>query len=77
MKYDPVFIFVCPHALIVWPSGTSDNRKDPLTVLDDEDDMSPEDEAIGMVIPDGFRLPRVETSCSRKFFSETCSVRQA
>ena len=25
-------------------------------MLDDEDDMSPDDEAIGMVIPDGFRL---------------------
>ena len=24
--------------------------------MDDEDDMSAEDEAIGMVIPDGFRL---------------------
>ena len=56
MKYDPVFIFVFPHTLIVWPSGASDNRKDPLTQLDDEDDTSPEDEAIGMVIPDGFRL---------------------
>ena len=32
------------------------NRQDPLTQLDDEDDMSPEDEAIGMAIPDGFRL---------------------
>ena len=30
--------------------------KDPLTQLDDEDDMSPEDEATGMVIPDGLRL---------------------
>ena len=56
MKYDPVFIFVCPHTLIVWPSGASDNRKDLLTQLDDEDDMSPEDEAIGIVIADGFRL---------------------
>ena len=53
MKYDPVVIFVCPHTLIVWPSGASDNRKDPLAQLDDEDDMPPEDEAIGMVIPDG------------------------
>ena len=41
---------------MVWPSGASDNRKDPLTQLDDEHDMSPEDEAIGMVITDGFRL---------------------
>ena len=32
------------------------NRQDPLTQLDDEDDMSPEDAAIGMVIPDRFRL---------------------
>ena len=39
---------------MVWPSGASDNRKDTLTQLDDEDDMSPQDEAIGMVIPDGF-----------------------
>ena len=31
-------------------------RKDPLTLLDDEGDMSLEDEAIEMVIPDGFRL---------------------
>ena len=30
------------------------NRKDLLTLLDDEDDMSPEDEAIGMVVQDGF-----------------------
>ena len=56
LKYDSVFIFVCPHTLIVWPSGASHNRKEPLTQLDDEDDMSTEDEAIGMVIPDGFRL---------------------
>ena len=56
MKHDPVFIFVCPHTLIVWHSGASDNGKDPLALLGDEDDMSPEDEAIGMVIPDGFRL---------------------
>ena len=55
LKYDPVFILVCPHTLIVWPSGATDNRKDPLTQLDDED-MSPEDETIRMVIPDGFRL---------------------
>ena len=54
MKYDHVFIFVCPHTLTVWPPGASDNRKDPLTQLDDED-MSPEDEAIGMGIPDGNR----------------------
>ena len=33
-----------------------DNKTDPLSLLDDEDDMSPEDEAIGMVIPDGFCL---------------------
>ena len=31
-------------------------EKNTQTLLDDEDDMSPEDEAIGMVIPDGFRL---------------------
>lgn len=37
-------------------SGVFDNGKDPKTLLDDEDDISPEDEAIGMVIPDGFRL---------------------
>ena len=74
VKHDPVFIFVCPHPLIVWHSGASDNGKDPLALLGDEDDMSPEDEAIGMVIPDGFRLERVETSCSRQFFSETWCV---
>ena len=34
----------------------SDNGKEPLTGLGDEDDMSPEDEAIVMVIPVGFRL---------------------
>ena len=56
MKYDPVFIFLCPQDLIVWHSGAPDNGKDPLTLLDDEEDMSPEDEAIGMVIPDVFRL---------------------
>ena len=36
--------------------------------------MSPEDEAIGMVVQDGFRPPIVETSCSRKLFSETWSA---
>ena len=41
-EFDPS-IFVCSHTLVVWPSGASDNRKDTLTQLDDEDDMSPED----------------------------------
>ena len=54
VKYGPVFVFICPHALIVRHSGVSDNRKDSLTLPDDEDDMSPEDEAIRMVVPDVF-----------------------
>ena len=33
-----------------------DNKTDPLSLLDDEDDMSPEDEAMGMVIPNSLRL---------------------
>ena len=49
------------------------NRKDLLTLLDDEDDMSPEDEAIGMVVQDGFTPSAVETSCSGHF-CETWSV---
>ena len=78
LEIRPCFHFRLPPHSHHKPSGASDNRKDPLTQLDDEDDMSPEDEAIGMVIPDGFRLQdlRVETSCSRQFFSETWSVRQ-
>ena len=40
----------------MWISGGSDDGKDQLTLLDDDDDMSPDDEAIGMVVPDGFRL---------------------
>ena len=56
VKYDPLFINVCPHTLVVWHADVSDNGKEPLTLVDDEDGMLPEDEAIGMVIPDGFRL---------------------
>lgn len=42
---------------IVLRAGVSDIGKDPLTLLDeDDDDMSPEDEAVGMAIPGGFRL---------------------
>ena len=41
---------------MVWHADVSDNEKEPLTLLDDEDDMSPEEEAIGMVIPEGLRL---------------------
>ena len=42
---------------MVWHADAySGNGKEPLTLPDDEDDMPPEDEAIGMVIPDGFRL---------------------
>ena len=36
-------------------AGVFDIGKDPLTLLDD-DDMSPEDEAVGMATPDGFCL---------------------
>ena len=36
--------------------GVSDNGKNTLALLDDDDDMSPEDHAIGMAIPNGFRL---------------------
>ena len=55
MKYDPV-CFLCRYAIVVWISGGSDDGKDQLTLLNDDDDMSPDDEAIGMVVPDGFRL---------------------
>ena len=51
-----ILFFVCPHTLITWNSGASDNGKDPLTLRDDEHYMSPEDEAIEMVIPDASRL---------------------
>ena len=54
-EFNPVFIFVCPHTLIVWHSGVPDEGKDPLTLLDEED-MSPENEAIEMVNTDEFRL---------------------
>ena len=50
------FCFHCRYAIVVWISGGSDDGKDQLTLLDDDDDMSPDDEAIGMVVPDGFRL---------------------
>ena len=56
LKDDPVFIFISPHTLILRLSCASDNRKDSLTLLDDKDDMSPEDEAVGMFLTDGFRL---------------------
>ena len=46
----------------------SDNRKDPLTVLDDEDDMSPEDEVIEMVTPDGFRLQESRPATIDNYF---------
>ena len=39
-------------------AGVSDNGKNTLTLLNDDDGMSPEDHAIGMVIPNGFRYPR-------------------
>ena len=42
--------------MVDWISGGSDDGKGPLTLLDDDDDMSPDDDAIGMVVPDGFRL---------------------
>ena len=50
----PCFHFVYPHTLIVRHSGDSDNGKGPLTLLDDEDNMSPEDGTSGMVIRMGF-----------------------
>ena len=54
-KYHAVFIFVRRYTIIVCYPGVANNEKDP-TLLEDEDDMSPEDdEAIGMV-PDGFHL---------------------
>ena len=56
MKDGLLFNFVCTHTLIVWHADASDNGKKTLTLLDDEDDMPREDEAIEMVIPDGFRL---------------------
>ena len=31
-----------------------DNKTDPLSLLDDEDDMSVEDEVVEMAIPDGY-----------------------
>ncbi|CAB1117353.1 unnamed protein product [Ectocarpus sp. CCAP 1310/34] len=33
-----------------------DSDKDPLTQLDDDDELSPEEETLKMDIPDGFRL---------------------
>ena len=56
LKYGPVFVFVCHHILIIWPSGASESRNDPLAPLDAEDDILPDDEAIEMDFPDGFRL---------------------
>ena len=41
---------------IVLRASVSDIGKDPLTLLDEDDDMPPEDETVGMAIPDGFRL---------------------
>lgn len=40
----------------MWHSGVSGDGTDPLTLLDHEDAMSPEDESIGMIISDGFFL---------------------
>ena len=40
---------------IVLRASVSDIGKDPQTLLDEDDDMSPEDEAVGIAIPDGFR----------------------
>ena len=36
--------------------GVSSIGEDPLTLLDDDGNMSPEGEAVGMVIPDDFRI---------------------
>ena len=55
-EFYSVFIFVCPHTLIEWHSGVSDEGKDPLNLLDEKDGMSLENEAIGTVITDEFRL---------------------
>ena len=56
MKYDAFFILVCPHNPIVWHADASDNGKEALALLHDKYDMPPGNEAIRMVIPDGFRL---------------------
>ena len=56
VTYDHLLVFVWPHCLIVWHSDVSDYSKYSLTLLVDEDDRSPVDEAIGMVVPDGFQL---------------------
>ena len=40
----------------------SDKDKNTLALLDDNDDMSPEDHAIGMVIPNGFRLQELRSA---------------
>ena len=47
--------FVVTIRYIVFRTGVSDVGKDPLTLVDDND-MSPKDEAVGMAIPDGFRV---------------------
>ena len=50
-----------------------DNRIDPLSLLDNEDDMPPEDEAIGMVIPNGFGLQESTPAAVEQSLCETWS----
>ena len=45
---DPDFVSFAPTR--------SDNREDPLTLVDDDGEKSTEDEAIGIVVPEGFCL---------------------
>lgn len=49
-------------------SSAADNRKDQLTMLENEDDMPPEDEAT--VVPDGFRLQNSRPSALDSYLEE-------
>ena len=71
------FCFLCRYAIVVWISGGSDDGKDPLTLLDDDDDMLPDDEAIGVVVPNGFRLQESRPAARDSSFSQTWSTSES
>lgn len=50
----PVRCSFAPTLFLVRHRGVSDNGNDPLIPLNGEDDMSPENEYLGMTIPGGF-----------------------
>lgn len=47
---------------------SSDRPEDPLTTLDDDDELAPGEELRGMEIPNGFRLQISPPQNARRFF---------